>query len=301
MVRVCGPGRVRAVGRRAGGEGSMESGGGAVEPVRIEVASDPFIRKWLQSGVYLTGAAWTAEAFRRATAHYQPVLFPYYVDEPTWYWSRVILEDVLDCEGDVSRSRFDLDGPGVGVHVFESPETPASLAAFRQAGKIRGFAIDEGDRVAYTYLLRVAPDGACTGASPRNPGELMGRAPLRYPEHPVYSRLAVKLQAVLRAKAVEFTPRQAPRHLRRQAKRGLGLDMETAVRVVRWRKPAPGDRKEGGAGEGATRGFHRCRGHFREQWYPSKQRHGAFFIEAHYRGSGPVKGGKLPVVHYVKR
>ena len=192
-------------------------------------------------------------------------------------------------------------GPGAGVHVFESPETPASLAALRPAGKIRGHAVVEGERVSYTYLLRIAPDGACTGASPRNPGELMGRAPLRYPDHPVYSRLAVKLQAVLRAKAVEFAPRQAPRHLRRQAKRGLGLDMETAVRVVRWRKPAPCDRKEGGSGGGATRGFHRCRGHFREQWYPSKQRHGAVFIEAHYRGSGPVKGGKLPVVHYVKQ
>ena len=28
---------------------------------------------------------------------------------------------------------------------------------------------------------------------------------------------------------------------------------------------------------------------------------GAIFIEAHYRGSGPVKSGKLPVVHYVKQ
>ena len=72
------------------------------------------------------------------------------------------------------------------------------------------------------------------------------------------------------------------------------MDMETAVRVGKWRKA--------GEGAGSTRGFHRCRGHFREQWYPSKQRHGAIFIEAHYRGSGPVKGGKpLPVVHYVKQ
>ena len=79
------------------------------------------------------------------------------------------------------------------------------------------------------------------------------------------------------------------------------MDMETAVRVVTWRKGAPAERMGAGEGAGATRGFHRCREHFREQWSPSKQRHGAIFIEAHYRGSGPVKSGKLPVAHYVKQ
>lgn len=281
----------------------MAEAGATGKPIRIVPASDPFLRKWLQSGTRITAAAWTAEAFRRYVAFRQPGRFPYFAGEPTWFWSRALLEEVLGCEGDVPRARLDPEGPGYGVHVFESPHTPASLAVMRERRAIRGHAVQiDDDRPAFTYLLRIAADGACTGLSPNNAAEVTGSAAVRFADHPVYSRLAVKLQAVLRAKAVVFTPGQAPRHLRRQSKRDLGVDMDTAVRVVTWRKAAPDGRKADGEGAGATVGFHRCRGHFREQWYPSKGRHGAIFIEAHYRGSGPVKGvAARPVVHYVRQ
>ena len=286
----------------------------------IDPTTDPFLRKWLASGTALTASGWTAEAYRRLVHWKRPEHFPYYPDEQTWYWSREMLEETLSAGGDTTGCTFDPSGPGVGVHVFETMWTPVTLAkvytdvrmsrgllALRKNGpevtNLNHPVVCFGDEACPIYLLRVTEQGCTTGVVHRGigSGEVDREAAMdcRYHDHHIFGEIASRLQGVLRSKAMVYEPQRAPRHFRRQAKRELGVDMDTLIRVVNWRKE-----RRGGDGDsdpsGRSVGFHQCRGHFRAQAYgPGRKLRKAIYIEAHWKGSGPVKS-TAPVVNMVR-
>ena len=89
-----------------------------------------------------------------------------------------------------------------------------------------------------------------------------------------------RIQALLKARVVEIRQVGVERSVRRQAKRELGLDMNTTIRQVVWRKTISSG--SGSKADKQMRDKHWwVQGHIRVQPYPREGVHRAIYIDDH--------------------
>ena len=299
--------------------------------VRKIQADDPFVARWLAQRPSLReNAAWTFEAARRYGCLRAENMI-YDDEEQTWAWTLDMLEALHDMPVSGDLGKLDPQGPGFGFHVFEDPfqnlacylrERRLGSAAFENAIANNRALMDEFERTLpnsdghFVRMLRISQRDGVQGWAHMEkrkklehhviigPDRELARGMLSrlHPSnrHPTYDALACKIQALLTAKAATSTEVAPPRHMRRQAKRELGVDMSTRVRVVKWRL-----RPEGSSGGRAATherqgvAAHSVRGHKRQQWYPSEQRHREIYIAPHRRGDEGI--ARTPVVNAVRK
>ena len=246
---------------------------------------DPFIQRYLGDKVKLrSGPPWTAEACRRVVSWYG--IIPYMTYEPTWLWTSEMLKKVVDLpiEGDFEESVFDPHGPGVGVHIFEEPISAKNI----HTGELLANGLT---------ILRITEHGVITGHN-----EYAHVHPEKAP--PIKCRswdeLAMKLQAMLKAKAITCERIKTVRCVNRRSIRETGKPMTGEVQVVVWCKPE----QKNNAGNGKPKNSGNTAGHWvkrhcRQQYYSSVDKHFLIYIERHYRGNPNIS--KPPTVNHAKR
>ena len=174
---------------------------------------DPFIQRIDKERAQLRGrSAWTYEAARRMATHNG--VLPYFTDEPTWAWTRAMLDVLADfpVSGDPSKCRLDPKGPGFGVHVYSNPRLgPIDLieSNLRAAPKsaTRRYRTNDADGKcvasgwAYLDILRIPRDGHPEGyISTLTKMPYARNAENDHRHHHAYHDLAVKMQALLKAR-----------------------------------------------------------------------------------------------------
>ena len=253
--------------------------------LKIDPKTDPYMlraARW-RDNLPLPTKPWMAEAFRRAiSVRYH---LPYYMNEPTWFWEGHMIETLVNMEGDVSLCTLDPNGPGFGVHMIGETD------------RGDGMLMTMGTTTIMAVCIRIPRNGNVDAY-----GWMRGEKEMSRLESTAErtSDIAVRMQALLTAKAVEHEDHRKPAAFRRWVRKAGNTKIsETAVRVVKWRKPERDHGNAESTGSGITRGFHMVHGHFRQQWYPSEGVHRAKFISPHFRGSGPVKSS-APIVNAVR-
>ena len=287
----------------------------------IEILNDPYISAWVRDDVYnihnLKG--WQAEAYRRwisGNVGQDNPQIKYYNDEPTWYWSETMIEElinILNNNKDIRLCSWDTEGPGSGFHFFNrvNSENHAIGLINNENYSITNDYIDLLNTKSPTELVRVVRlshfgDFVALGEIV-NEDRGIRIETMHYYDNPkndiddISKRMLLLIQALLKTEVVQVTKIKADRAMRRRAKR-KGVILEHTVNMVIWRKEYKDSFITNETRKIGNDKHWSVRGHVRNQWFPSKKCHYAKFIPMHYKGNLAAPLHKsVPVVNHVVR
>ena len=284
-------------------------------PWTLDSKEHAFYRKWREQGCPLHGPAWRYHAARLVAHAEWGAELPYIPEEESWAWSNEMLEEMSAFMGpDWSRISVDPDGPGFGVHVFERIRKITAYVYESNSYRWRRMSLDTvDDGIQFIQVVRVCQnDTQVTSYSPQESlrfdwnvsiGEKIAglkRVEKIYHNEPVIWNWFKLVQCLLKSRAFDVQKESVPDRIRRQGRRKLGIDLDTQVRVVNWRKVPRS--KVGATGDEAERDKHWwVSGHTREQWYPSKGKHYLKYIEPHVKGNMDAPLHRPVKVNYVRQ
>ena len=273
---------------------------------KIDLKTDSYFRAWVNQPCELNQhnlTCWQAEAFRRYVAYFtqdKDSSFRYDTDDPLWYWDANMIKEVisiLDRSGDISKSVWDEDGPGIGMHYFNNPSNNNGQAL----GLLEPMD-DETDRYVIYRFAKISADGSVVFLSERvvGDGQILLSTHIPLSKDDGMMDLLIVMQALLKSKVIEIQERKAPRAFRRRGKKN-NMPLDHAVRVVTWRKTYANKISDSPRQIGEDKHWW-VKGHVRNQWYKSKGCHHAKYIFPHVKGNpdAPLHESKPLVNHVVK-